>query len=190
MLTSAWMPRVLHRSEDIGHATPAPARDRDVRRIRLRDGAQVADQELDIADLGLDTLKIQGHAVRMHAEAGAGKHDEAVTGEVLAEVRVLEGGSAQAGRIDDYREGPGLRACIFEGFGHLNALALVILADVVRLKESLQLDGALFCAKGNEVVLVRHEVEIPAEEHRLGAGGRLRGIPDQRLDGAGPLSRD
>ena len=126
----------------------------------------------------------------MHAQAGAGEHDEAVAGQVFAEVRVLEGRGAQAGCINDHRKRPGLGARIFDGFGHLNALAFVVLANVAGLKQGLQLDGALLCAQGREVVLGRHEVEIAADEHRLGTRDRLRGIPDQCLDGAGPLSCD
>ena len=46
------------------------------------------------------------------------------------------------------------------------------------------------CVQRREVVLSRHQVKIATEQHRLGAGSRLRGIPDQRLDRAGPLSGD
>jgi hypothetical protein len=59
-------------------------------RVSLRDGSQVAHQELDVAYLGLNTLQIQGHTARMHAEARAGNNDEALAGQVLAEVRVLK----------------------------------------------------------------------------------------------------
>ena len=72
--------------------------------INLWQAVRETNQELDIADLRLDTFKIVRHAIRPLPDARTGDHHIPVARKVFAQVRDLERRAAIARCIDDDRK--------------------------------------------------------------------------------------
>lgn len=179
-------PRVARREHHVGQAAEAVADDGDVARVGVGIVAQRGEGERHVARLRLGPDHVRGHRPTLGPDRRHGGDDVAVAGQVLAEDRVLEGRAAQAGGVEDEREGPLGARRRGDGRGRRGEEgAHRVGRNPLRRGEGderLELRGARGVVERPEVDLARGQGDVVGERNVGRLRGRRRRVPDEDLD--------